>query len=129
MGGRANCKNMNTKLFLCLLGAALSMGAFAANTCKICSNGATSCTSQTCSGSQKCLATSYVSSGNNTKTSCDVASICSTYSIADNGCKKVNSLLWDTSYYCSTSTPAWAESAAKNSTGFPNSVSCPSQSA
>merc|ERR1711959_98672 len=120
-------KMQNTKLILCLLGAALVAGAFAA-TCQKCTSGATTCTSKTCSGSQKCLATTYVSTTNVTTTDCDVAGYCSTYSIANNGCKSIT-LVWKSSYYCSTSTPAWAVTAAKNRQAFPSTVSCPATSA
>merc|ERR1712216_356168 len=121
-------KMQNTKLILCLLGAALVAGAFAANTCSTCASGATTCSSSTCSGSQKCLVTSYVSTTNYTTTGCDTASVCSTYSIANNACKKVT-IIWDYSYYCSTTTPAWAVTAAKNRYAFPSTVSCPVTSA
>merc|ERR1712167_559164 len=38
-------------------------------------------------------------------------------------------LVWKSSYYCSTSTPAWAVTAAKNRQAFPSTVSCPATSA
>merc|ERR1712167_282111 len=71
---------------------------------------------------------SYVSTTNYTTTGCDTASVCSTYSIANNACKKVT-IIWDYSYYCSTTTPAWAVTAAKNRYAFPSTVSCPVTSA
>merc|ERR1711907_137599 len=124
----ARCTIMQ-KLLL-LVAAALFIGTYAANSCPTCASGASTCTTTTCSGSQLCIASSYVSSTssmNITSTGCDTVGFCSTYTISSGKCKTITGFGAATKYYCPTSPPSWAKTAATSSSLFPSSQSCPSQ--
>merc|ERR1711939_741859 len=111
MGTITRC-TMQKLIVLLVLVAALFIATDAANSCKKCSFGS-ACTTKTCSGSQLCIAKTYVGSSINvTMTDCDSLGSCTAYDVKAGKCKTITGFGAATKYYCSTSTPTWASTAA-----------------